>query len=67
MRPSAGRTKSLMPMKCFIRFAVVLAQFLDPLHFGIVFFRAGKELKQPGFEQLVRLGRLGEKLLPPCA
>ena len=67
MRLSAGRAKSSMPMKSLVRFAVVLAQFFDPLHFGVVFFRAGKELQQPGFEQLIRSRCFGKKLISPRA
>lgn len=67
MRLSAGRAKSFVPMKSLIRFAVVLAQFFNPLHFGIVFLCAGKELKQPVFEQLVRMGGPGEKFPSPRA
>jgi hypothetical protein len=36
---------------------VAFAQSLYLLHILVVFFRLGKELKQPRFEQIVRLRR----------
>jgi hypothetical protein len=39
-----------MPVKSFVRLAMVIAQNFDLLHFAIVFFSDGKEFKQPGFK-----------------
>ncbi|HET8891571.1 MAG TPA: hypothetical protein VFQ41_21910 [Candidatus Angelobacter sp.] len=47
---SAIGAKSLMPVESFVRFPVALTQHLNALHFLLVFFRAGKELKQPRLE-----------------
>jgi hypothetical protein len=62
VRFSAGGAESLMPMKSFVRLAMGFAQNFYLLHFAVVFFPAGKEFKQPGFKQLVRLKRSGKKL-----
>jgi hypothetical protein len=51
-----------MAMKSFVRLAMGFAQNFYLLHFAVVFFPAGKEFKQPGFKQLVRLKRSGKKL-----
>jgi hypothetical protein len=56
-----------MAMKSLIGLAVAFAQRFNPLHFLIVFFRAGKELEQSCLEQLIRLGRLLEKFPAPRA
>jgi hypothetical protein len=50
-------------MKSFIRVAMGFAQHFYLLHLAVVFFRTGKEFKQPGFKQFVRVGRSGKKLL----
>lgn len=56
-RFGAGRTKSLVPMECFVRLTVPFAKSFYLLHILVVFFRLGKELKQPRFEQIVGLRR----------
>ena len=56
-RFGANRTKSLVPMEGFVRLTVALTQDFYLLHILIVFFRLGKELKQPRFEQIVSLRR----------
>lgn len=56
-RFGANRTKSLVPMECFVRLTVALTQDFNLFHILIVFFRLGKELKQPRFEQIVSLRR----------
>jgi len=64
---SAGRAESLVPMISFIGLAVAFAERFNPLHFLVVFFRAGKKLEQPSLEQFIRLGRFLEKLPAPRA
>jgi hypothetical protein len=64
---SAGRAEFLVPVKSLIGLAMAFAQRFNPLHFLVVFFRAGKELKQPCLEQLICLGRLFEKFPAPRA
>jgi hypothetical protein len=59
-RFSAGRAKSLVPVKSLIGFSMRLAQRFNLLHFAVVFFPAGKELQQLGFKQFVRMGRPGK-------
>jgi hypothetical protein len=66
-RLSAGRAESLVAMKSLIRITMSFAENFYLLHLAVVFSSAGKELKQPGFKQLVRLGRSGKKLSPPRA
>jgi hypothetical protein len=51
-----------MAMKSFVRVAMAFSQDFYLLHFAIVFLSAGKEFKQPGFKQFVRMGRPGKKL-----
>jgi hypothetical protein len=50
-----------MPVKSFVGFPVTFSQRLNPLHFLVVFFCAGKKLEQPCLEQLICLGRFFEK------
>jgi hypothetical protein len=64
-RFSAGRAESLMAMKSFVGLTVSIAQNFYLFHLAIVFFRGGKKLQQPGFEQLIRLGRFFEKFPAP--
>jgi hypothetical protein len=59
----AGGAKPLVPVESFIGFPVAFAQRFNALHFLIVFFRAGKELKQTRPEQFIRLGRFLKKFL----
>jgi hypothetical protein len=54
-RLSAGRAESFMAMKSFVGVTMSIAQSFYLLHILVVFFRLGKELKQPRFEQIVRL------------
>lgn len=49
-------------MKSFIRVTMGFAQSFYLLHLAVVFLSAGKEFKQPGFKQFVRVGRPGKKL-----
>jgi hypothetical protein len=56
-----------MAMKSFVGVAMAFAQSFNLLHLAVVFFRAGKEFKQPVFKQLVRLGRPGKELSAPRA
>jgi hypothetical protein len=56
-----------MTMKGFVCVTMSFAQNFYLLHLAVVFFPAGKKLQQPGFKQLVRLGRTGKKLSPPRA
>jgi hypothetical protein len=56
-RLGTGRTKSLVPMECFVHLTVPFAQSFYLLHILVVFFRLGKELQQSRFEQIVRLRR----------
>jgi len=44
-----------MPMKSLVRLTVAVTEGFYLLHFQIVFFCFGKELKQPRFEQFVGL------------
>ena len=62
-RFSASRAESLMAMKGFVGVTMAFAQSFYLLHLAVVFFRTGKEFKQPGFKQFVRVGRSGKKLL----
>jgi hypothetical protein len=55
---SADFAKPLVPMEGLVGFPVALAQHFNLLHFLIVFFQAGKEIKQSRFEQVIRMGRL---------
>jgi len=64
---SAGGAESLVSMKSLIGLAVAFAQRFNPLHFLVVFFRAGKELEQPCLERLICLGRFFEKFPAPRA
>jgi hypothetical protein len=56
-----------MAMESFIGVAMAFAQSFYLLHLAVVFFSAGKKLKQLGFKQLVRLGCPGKKLRTPFA
>jgi hypothetical protein len=53
MHFSADFAKFFMAVEGFVRFAVAVAQGFNLLHFLIVFFGAGKKLKQPGFEHII--------------
>lgn len=61
-RLGAGRAESFVAMKSFVRLAMAVAQYFYLLHLIVVFFSAGKEFKQPGFKQFVRVGRPSKKL-----
>jgi len=56
-RFSAGCAEFLMAMKRFVGITMPFTQNFYLFHFTIVFFCDGKKLKQPGFKQLVRVGR----------
>jgi uncharacterized membrane protein len=56
-----------MSMKSFVGLTVAFAQSLYLFHILVVFFRSGKEFKQPRFEQVVRLRGLRKKLSSPWA
>jgi hypothetical protein len=62
---SARGAKSFMAMKSLVGLTVSIAQNFDFLHLAVVFFRGGKKLQQPCFEQLIRLGRFLEKFPAP--
>jgi hypothetical protein len=49
-------------MKSFVRVTMAFSQSFYLLHLAVIFSSAGKELQQPGFKQIIRLGRPGEKL-----
>jgi hypothetical protein len=61
----AYRAKSLVPMEGFIRFPVTLPQHFNLLYFLVVFSHAGKEMKEPCFEQIIRHGGFREKVPSP--
>ncbi|HWF03134.1 MAG TPA: hypothetical protein VHA06_05570 [Candidatus Angelobacter sp.] len=50
---SADLAKSFMAVEGFVGFAMAVAQGFNLFHFLIVFFDAGKKLKQPGFEHII--------------
>jgi len=52
-------------MEGFIRFPVTLPQHFNLLYFLVVFSHAGKEMKQPCFEQIIRHGGFREKVPSP--
>jgi len=56
-----------MAMKRFVGLTMAFAKGLYLFHILVVFFRSGKEFKQPRFEQVVRLRSLQKKLSSPCA
>jgi hypothetical protein len=43
-----------MPVERLVSFSVAVAEYFNLLHFLIIFFDIGKELKQPGFEHIIR-------------
>jgi hypothetical protein len=56
-----------MAMKSFIGITMPFTQNFYLLHFMIVFFCVGKEFKQSGFKQLVRVGRPCKEVPPSRA
>ena len=54
-----------MAMKSLVGVAVRVAKNFYFLHLLIVFSSAGKKIKQPGFKQLIGLGRPGKEFPPP--
>src|SRR5882724_1560259 len=54
-RFGTNRTKSLVSMECLVRLTVALAKSFYLLHIQVVFFRLGKEFKQPLLQYVVRL------------
>ena len=51
-----------MPVERLVRCSVAIAEYLNLLHFLIIFFDTGKEFKQPCFEHVIRKRCFGEKL-----
>ena len=56
-----------MAMKSFVGVTVSVAENFYFLHLTIIFFSAGKELKQSGFKHFVRMGRPGKEIPSPLA
>jgi hypothetical protein len=61
-RFSTGRAESFVAMKSFVGVTMAFSQSFYLLHLAVIFSSAGKELQPPGFQQIIRLGRPGEKL-----
>jgi hypothetical protein len=62
MRFRADCAKSFMPVERLVRCSVAIAEYLNLLHFLIIFFDTGKELQKAGFEHVIRKRCFGEKL-----